>query len=56
MDKIVNLIGLALGALVFLWHPFLLVGILLGVTGTYLWIKYPQKIKSFARSGMQWIR
>ena len=49
-------IGLGVCILLFLWHPLLFIGMLIGIIGTYLWIKYPEMVKTIARRGLSWIK
>lgn len=49
-------IGLGVCILLFLWHPLLFIGMLIGIIGTYLWIKYPEMVKTIARRGLDWIK
>jgi hypothetical protein len=54
--EIAIVIGLGVCILLFLWHPLLFIGMLIGIIGTYLWIKYPQTVKTIARRGLSWIK
>lgn len=54
--EIAIVLGLGACTLLFLWHPLLFIGVLVGSMGTYLWIKHSDAVKALTRRGLSWIK